>query len=93
MRKINTEIYVPFRLLNWIQSKVPDIPISNFTTDWNDGKAVGALVDAVAPGNIIRPATSWFCQQNIQRPFNLKIIIYICRLMSGLAGLEIQQRT
>ncbi|XP_050062888.1 filamin-A isoform X2 [Aphis gossypii] len=38
------------RLLNWIQSKVPDIPISNFTTDWNDGKAVGALVDAVAPG-------------------------------------------
>jgi len=40
-----------FRLLNWIQSKVPDIPISNFTTDWNDGKAVGALVDAVAPGN------------------------------------------
>jgi hypothetical protein len=38
------------RLLNWIQTKVPDIPISNFTTDWNDGKAVGALVDAVAPG-------------------------------------------
>ncbi|XP_050427022.1 filamin-A isoform X1 [Adelges cooleyi] len=38
------------RLLNWIQSKVPDLPISNFTTDWNDGKAVGALVDAVAPG-------------------------------------------
>jgi filamin len=38
------------RLLNWIQSKVPDIPILNFTTDWNDGKAVGALVDAVAPG-------------------------------------------
>lgn len=38
------------RLMNWIQSKVPDLPITNFTTDWNDGKAVGALVDAVAPG-------------------------------------------
>lgn len=38
------------RLMNWIQSKVPDLPIHNFTTDWNDGKAVGALVDAVAPG-------------------------------------------
>ncbi|XP_022901138.2 filamin-A isoform X2 [Onthophagus taurus] len=38
------------RLMNWIQSKVPDLPISNFTTDWNSGKAVGALVDAVAPG-------------------------------------------
>ena len=39
-----------FRLMNWIQSKVPDLPITNFTTDWNSGKAVGALVDAVAPG-------------------------------------------
>jgi filamin len=38
------------RLLNWIQSKVPDLPINNFTTDWNDGKAIGALVDAVGPG-------------------------------------------
>ncbi|XP_059165585.1 filamin-A-like isoform X3 [Physella acuta] len=38
------------RLLNWIQSKCPDLPINNFTTDWNDGKAIGALVDAVGPG-------------------------------------------
>uniref|UniRef100_A0A8W8M1Z0 Calponin-homology (CH) domain-containing protein n=1 Tax=Magallana gigas TaxID=29159 RepID=A0A8W8M1Z0_MAGGI len=38
------------RLLNWVQSKVPDQPIKNFTTDWNDGRAIGALVDAVGPG-------------------------------------------
>ncbi|XP_050519631.1 filamin-A isoform X3 [Diabrotica virgifera virgifera] len=38
------------RLMNWIQTKLPDLPIKNFTTDWNSGKAVGALVDAVAPG-------------------------------------------
>lgn len=38
------------RLLNWIQSKLPDLPINNFTSDWNDGRAVGALVDAIAPG-------------------------------------------
>ncbi|XP_025833644.1 filamin-A isoform X1 [Agrilus planipennis] len=38
------------RLLNWIQNKIPDLPITNFTSDWSDGKAVGALVDAVAPG-------------------------------------------
>ncbi|XP_067124657.1 LOW QUALITY PROTEIN: filamin-A-like [Centruroides vittatus] len=38
------------RLLGWIQSKLPDVPINNFTSDWNDGRAVGALVDAVAPG-------------------------------------------
>lgn len=40
------------RLLNWVQSKVPDQPIKNFTTDWNDGRAIGALVDAVGPGNV-----------------------------------------
>ncbi|XP_071544157.1 filamin-A isoform X15 [Panulirus ornatus] len=38
------------RLLHWIQSKLPDLPITNFTSDWNDGRAVGALVDAVAAG-------------------------------------------
>lgn len=38
------------RLMHWIQAKVPDLPIGNFTSDWNDGRAVGALVDAVAPG-------------------------------------------
>lgn len=36
--------------MNWIQTKLPDLPIKNFTSDWNNGKAVGALVDAVAPG-------------------------------------------
>ncbi|XP_017790600.1 PREDICTED: filamin-A [Habropoda laboriosa] len=38
------------RLMRWIQTKLPDLPITNFTSDWNDGRAVGALVDAVAPG-------------------------------------------
>ncbi|KAL5283098.1 cher family protein [Megaselia abdita] len=38
------------RLLNWIQSRIPDAPVNNFTTDWTSGKAVGALVDACAPG-------------------------------------------
>ncbi len=38
------------RLLQWIQQKVPDKPIHNFTSDWKDGKVMGALVDAVAPG-------------------------------------------
>ncbi len=38
------------RLLNWIQNKVPDVPVNNFTTDWNNGIALGALVDSCAPG-------------------------------------------
>nr|XP_020466872.1 filamin-B isoform X2 [Monopterus albus] len=38
------------RLLGWIQNKVPDMPINNFSQDWRDGRALGALVDSCAPG-------------------------------------------
>ncbi|XP_075430929.1 filamin-B isoform X1 [Ascaphus truei] len=38
------------RLLGWIQNKVPDLPITNFSQNWQDGKALGALVDSCAPG-------------------------------------------
>jgi len=38
------------RLLGWVQNKQPDKPIGNFTTDWNDGRSIGALVDGIAPG-------------------------------------------
>lgn len=83
--KINIiKIIILFRLLNWIQTKVPDIPITNFTTDWNDGKAVGALVDAVAPG-----ITNY---KNYSQNMCLKITILhrLFRFVSGLAGLEIE---
>ncbi|XP_033939809.1 filamin-B isoform X1 [Pseudochaenichthys georgianus] len=38
------------RLLGWIQNKVPDMPIKNFSKDWRNGMALGALVDSCAPG-------------------------------------------
>ncbi|KAF4093938.1 hypothetical protein AMELA_G00007140 [Ameiurus melas] len=38
------------RLLTWVQNKVPDMPISNFSDNWRDGRALGALVDSCAPG-------------------------------------------
>ncbi|XP_069085501.1 filamin-C isoform X6 [Pleurodeles waltl] len=38
------------RLLGWIQNKIPQLPITNFHRDWQDGKALGALVDNCAPG-------------------------------------------
>ncbi|KAM6979784.1 LOW QUALITY PROTEIN: filamin B a [Aplochiton taeniatus] len=38
------------RLLGWIQNKVPDLPINNFSRDWQSGRALGALVDSCAPG-------------------------------------------
>ena len=37
-------------LLAWVASKIPQIPLNNFTTDWNDGRAITALVNAVKPG-------------------------------------------
>lgn len=38
------------RLLGWVQHKVGERPVNNFTTDWNDGTAIGSLVDSIAPG-------------------------------------------
>lgn len=40
------------RLLAWIQSKIPEKNITNFSSDWNDGTAIAALVDALAPGRL-----------------------------------------
>lgn len=37
-------------LLAWCKMKIPrTIPMNNFSKDWNDGRAVACLVDAVAP--------------------------------------------
>ena len=36
-------------LLTWV-NKTSVLHISNLTTDWNDGRALGALVNALAPG-------------------------------------------
>uniref|UniRef100_A0A0V0J843 Calponin-homology (CH) domain-containing protein n=1 Tax=Schistocephalus solidus TaxID=70667 RepID=A0A0V0J843_SCHSO len=38
------------RIVSWVNSKMPDLPVKNLTTDWNSGVAIGALVDACAPG-------------------------------------------
>jgi len=39
-------------LLKWVQSKIPEYNITGFTQDWNDGRAVCGLVDALRPGLI-----------------------------------------
>uniref|UniRef100_A0A915KP50 Calponin-homology (CH) domain-containing protein n=1 Tax=Romanomermis culicivorax TaxID=13658 RepID=A0A915KP50_ROMCU len=38
------------RLLSYIQAKIPSGGVTNFTSDWKDGRALGALVDSCAPG-------------------------------------------
>ncbi|KJE95507.1 hypothetical protein CAOG_05956 [Capsaspora owczarzaki ATCC 30864] len=38
-------------LLKWVQSKIPEYNITGFTKDWNNGKALCALTNAVAEGS------------------------------------------
>lgn len=37
-------------LLAWIQEKIPEYHITRFGQQWNDGKALCALVNAISPG-------------------------------------------
>jgi hypothetical protein len=42
------------KLMNWLQAKVStQINIANFTSDWNDGRAIGAVLESCYPGNIV----------------------------------------
>lgn len=36
-------------LLRWIQSKIPEYNIKNFTRNWNDGRALNGLINALRP--------------------------------------------
>lgn len=47
------------RLLGWIQNKLPQLPITNFSRDWQSGRALGALVDSCAPGEARRVRVIW----------------------------------
>jgi filamin len=37
-------------LLEWVRQKIPEYDIKNFTKDWNDGRALCALNNALQPG-------------------------------------------
>ena len=37
-------------LIDWVNSKIPNQPVTNLTTDWTDGRALAALVDALTQG-------------------------------------------
>jgi len=37
-------------LLRWVQSKIPEYNIKGFTKDWNDGRAICGLIEALSPG-------------------------------------------
>ena len=37
-------------LMIWVNEKLSEYKVNNFTSDWTSGKKIGALVDSVAPG-------------------------------------------
>lgn len=38
------------KLIKWVQKMIPHMNIKNLSTDWNDGRALAALLDARFPG-------------------------------------------
>jgi len=42
-------------LLDWIRSQIPSYNINNFTSDWQNGRALMALTEAVQPGQFKLP--------------------------------------
>ena len=50
IRSTGKDISTKNALLAWINTQIPDHKVANFTTDWNDGIALCALVDRIQPG-------------------------------------------
>ncbi|CAJ0585259.1 unnamed protein product, partial [Mesorhabditis spiculigera] len=41
------------RLLHWVCGKLPEaVTVTNFTSDWNDGRALGGLVNSISPESL-----------------------------------------
>jgi len=53
--KVNEGNSARQELLEWIRSQIPTYNIQNFTTDWQSGKALMALCEAVQPGQFKLP--------------------------------------
>ena len=50
IRSMGTAMSTKEALLTWVNTQVPDQNVKNFTTDWNDGIALCALIDRIKPG-------------------------------------------
>jgi len=52
-------------LLEWVRKKIPEYNIQGFTKDWNDGRAINALVNAMQPG--LCPGHNSLDQKNAEK--------------------------
>lgn len=42
--------------MEWVRSQIPDYNIQNFGADWQNGRAICALAEAVQPGQMNLPS-------------------------------------
>ena len=50
IRSTGRDLSTKAAMLAWVNTQIPEQKIKNFTTNWNDGVALCALVDRVQPG-------------------------------------------
>ena len=62
------------RLLAWINAQIPNRNIANFTTDWNDGVALCALVEHIEPDLRNREKKSDDCSHGIKLAEELGVV-------------------
>lgn len=57
IRSMGTALSTKEALLAWVNTQIPNQKVRNFTTDWNDGIALCALIDRIKPGVCPQHAT------------------------------------
>ena len=53
-------------LLAWIQHKIPDYYVENFSSSWRDGRALLALINSLAPGTFNLPTQFGLPEENAE---------------------------
>ena len=68
------------RLLKWVRRMIPSITIHNLTTDWLDGRAFAALIDACFPGTF----PDWTTLQKETPAENINKVFSIAKKRLGI---------
>ena len=68
------------RLLKWIKRIIPHMRIGNFGSDWTDGRAFGALIDACFPGLF----PGWHQLEEGETNENMALVLPLVRRSLGI---------
>ena len=73
-------------LLAWVQANLPDHNVTNFTTNWNDGTVLSALINKLKPGLIPNSGSSQPLETTrhalnvAEENFGIPQVRYVCLL-------------